>query len=109
MSQASTRVRHERTLVYLIRCSKRRRRGGALSLLSLTLRRPEDGVEDVLDGVVVGAEVVRVRRLRMRAHGEAAEGEGQREKGRDDGETKDGVRGSDFDAARGRFWRRWRR
>ena len=79
--------------------------------LTLTLWRPEDGVEDVLDGVVVGAEVVRVRRLRMRAHGEAAEGEGQREKGRDDDdeETKDGVRGSDFDAARGRFGRRWRR
>ena len=85
------------------------------SRLSLTLWRPEDGVEDVLDGVVVGAEVV--RRLRAR---EAAEGEGQREGHDDDDddggerEAKDGVRGSDFDAAspppqRRRFGRRWRR
>ena len=85
--------------------------------LTLTLWRPEDGVEDVLDGVVVGAEVV--RRLRAR---EAAEGEGQREGHDDDDdrdaggerETKDKVRGSDFDAASsppqgGRFGRRWRR
>ena len=62
---------------------------------NLTLRRSEDGVEDVLDGIVVGAEVVR-RPLRVRGAGRehyGHEDDGEREK------TKDEIRGSDFNAA----------
>ena len=78
----------------------------------LTLRRPEDGVEDILNGVAVRAEVWRrLRRCPARETGEHyghGGDDGEREKDEEGGGGAALRGGSDFNAPR-RRWRRLRR